>query len=285
MLVVPALPGLVWLWAFYRTDRYQPEPPRLVAVTFVLGALVTIPAIFGEFLAAQVYPFLAQVEHAMAGTHGPVSLTPLVIGCFVVIGPIEELAKFLVVRLWIYRRPEFDEPIDGIIYASAAALGFASLENALYVLDLRAHSVRWTLFIARAFLAVPGHVLFSSMWGYALGRAKFRRYPVFWMLVLAAVLHSTYDFFALLPVTRPLVLVLMAALFVLVILQIRALSADSPFHPRRLSALQRFATLVPAVAVSPARSAASLARARFCIACGQSAFGPDKFCGRCGVPL
>jgi len=286
MLVVPALPGLLWLWLFYRTDRYQPEPKRLVAITFGLGALATIPAVCAEMAAAQLYPFLRHVEHAMLAAQSGRSLTPLLIGCFLVIGPIEELAKFLAVRLYIYRRPEFDEPIDGIIYASAAALGFASLENAFYVLDFRAGGVRWGLFFARAVLAVPGHVLFSSMWGYALGRAKFRPYPVFGMLALAAFLHSLYDFFALLPVTRPLVLLLVALLFVLVARQIRALAKDSPFRPQApLSRVQRFATLLPAIAVAPGATAQNLARGRFCMACGLGVEGVDRFCGRCGVPL
>src|SRR5262249_48826984 len=190
--------------------------------------------------------------------------------------------KFLVVRLWIYRRPEFDEPIDGIVYASAAALGFASLENALYVLDFRGHGVRWALLLSRAFLAVPGHVLFSSMWGYALGRAGFRPYPVAAMVVAAALLHGSYDFLAVLPLTRPLVLVLVVALFVVVSVQIRALSADSPFRPR--SALRRI-TLVPAIALAPARSATSLSRAHFCVACGKVSESNARFCGRCGAPL
>jgi RsiW-degrading membrane proteinase PrsW (M82 family) len=282
MLVVPAIPGLAWLWAFYRTDRYQPEPPRLVALTFLLGALSTLPAVGAEVLAARAYPFLGHVEKAMLGTGTAIPLLPIAIGCFVVIGPIEELAKFLVVRLWIYRRPEFDEPIDGIVYASAAALGFASFENALYVLDFRHHDVRWALLFSRAFLAVPGHVLFSSMWGYALGRARFKPYPVALMVVAASVLHASYDFLALLPVTRPLVLILVVALFVIVGVQIRALSADSPFRPR--SPLSRI-TIIPAIALAPTRSATSLARAHVCVGCGLAADPNAKFCGGCGAPL
>ena len=281
MLVVPALPGLAWLWAFYRTDKYQPEPPRLVALTFVFGALSTLPAVGAEMLAAKAYPFLAHIEHAMLGGRALPQLAPIAFGCFVVIGPIEELAKFAVVRLWIYRRPEFDEPIDGIVYASAAALGFASLENALYVLDFHKHDVRWALLASRAFLAVPGHVLFSSMWGYALGRAKFKRYPVAAMVLLAAVLHASYDFLALLPPTRPLVLVLVVTLFVLVGVQIRALSADSPFKPSRL----RRIAIVPAIALAPARSATSLHNAHVCVGCGLLAEPGARFCGGCGAPL
>jgi RsiW-degrading membrane proteinase PrsW (M82 family) len=286
MLIVPALPGLLWLWAFYRTDRYQPEPKQLVAVTFALGALATLPALAGEMLAANIYPFLDDVERAMLASGDNRALVPLAIGCFVVIGPIEELTKFLAVRLYIYRRPEFDEPLDGIIYASAAALGFASLENALYVLDFRAHGVRWGLFFARALLAVPGHVLFSSMWGYALGRAKFGRFPVFAMLALASALHSLYDFLALLPITRPLVLALVVLLFVLVARQIRRLRADSPFRPRtKISLLERFSTMLPAIAVAPGATSRAIARGRFCLSCGLTVDGADRFCGRCGTPL
>jgi RsiW-degrading membrane proteinase PrsW (M82 family) len=283
MLAVPAVPGLLWLWAFYRTDRYQPEPKRLVLGTFLLGAIATLPAVGAEVLVARAYPFLRHVERAMLAAHGPRALTPLLIGCFLVIGPVEEIAKFLTVRLWVYRRREFDEPIDGIVYASAAALGFASLENALYVLDFHAHGVRWGLFVTRAFLAVPGHVLFSSMWGYALGRARFRRYPIFRMVALGAILHGSYDFLALLPGTRPLVLLLVAALVVLVVRQIRALSADSPFRPRPITSLERFTALVPAIALAPTHHATQLASARLCVACGlvsESAAGTA--CVRCG---
>jgi RsiW-degrading membrane proteinase PrsW (M82 family) len=285
MLVLPALPGLVWLWMFYRTDAYQPEPKHLVAATFGLGALATIPAALAELGCARVYPFLGAVEHAMLASHPAGSVTPLVIGCFVVIGPIEELVKFLAVRLYVYRRPEFDEPIDGIIYAAAAALGFASIENVLYVLDFRGHSVRWPLFFARALLAVPGHVLFSSLWGYSLGRRKFGPHPTAGMLSIAAFLHGLYDLLALVPMTRPLVLALVGGLFLLVARQIRALAADSPFRPDAASgsSVRRLATLVPAIAIAPTQTAPRLART--CLLCALPVAGSDRFCGRCGQPL
>src|SRR5262249_36148818 len=105
MLVVPAIPGLAWLWAFYRTDRYQPEPPRLVALTFLLGALSTLPAVGAEVLAARAYPFLGPVEKPMPSTGTALPLPPLAFGSFVVIGPLPELAQFLVLRLRAYRHP------------------------------------------------------------------------------------------------------------------------------------------------------------------------------------
>ena len=87
----------------------------------------------------------------------------MIIGCFLVIGPCEEIAKFLAVRLFVYRNHEFDEPLDGIIYAAAAALGFASLENVLYVIDwhtgVTSSGARSAM---RSLLALPGHVIFAD---------------------------------------------------------------------------------------------------------------------------
>ena len=120
---------------------------------------------------------------------------PMAIGCFLVIGPCEELAKFLAVRLFVYRNKEFNEPLDGIIYAAAAALGFASLENVLYVIDWHTGHVQWGALGIRSLLALPGHVIFATTWGYALGRQKFDpRYRVWPMVMLAALLHGLYDF-------------------------------------------------------------------------------------------
>ena len=119
----------------------------------------------------------------------------MAIGCFLVIGPCEELAKFLAVRLFVYRNKEFNEPLDGIIYAAAAALGFASLENVLYVIDWHTGHIQWGALGIRSLFALPGHVIFSTTWGYALGRRKFdAKYRVWPMVLLAALLHGLYDF-------------------------------------------------------------------------------------------
>ncbi|HUS63613.1 MAG TPA: PrsW family intramembrane metalloprotease [Kofleriaceae bacterium] len=232
-LVVPILPGLIWLAIFYRTDRYQPEPKRLVALTFALGIFSIVPAFIGERFAERIYPYLGQIEIAAHAPLGElVSPVPLFIGCFFVIGPCEEFAKFLAVRLFVYRHRAFDEPIDGIVYAAAAALGFASLENLFYVTNFQTGEIRWGLLGVRAFLALPGHVLFSATWGYALGRKKFDPAYRVWPMVLAAAgLHGLYDFLLMYPPSRP-VIILYGALMVPVLLrQIRVLRADSPFAP------------------------------------------------------
>ena len=120
-LIFPSLafaPGVFWLWFFARRDRYRPEPKRLIALTFVLGMVSTLPVL------GLHYVF---VDDAVFGSDVEVSGT-VVRGLFVA-AAIEELAKFGVVLLVAYRSLHFDEPSDGLVYGVAASLGFASLEN------------------------------------------------------------------------------------------------------------------------------------------------------------
>ena len=233
-LLVPMIPGLIWLYVFYKTDRYEPEPKKLVMMTFGLGILSIIPAFIGERLGEKIYPYLGSIEQAAAMPLGELtSPLPLFIGCFLVIGPCEELAKFLSVRLFIYRNREFDEPLDGIIYASAAALGFASLENVFYVVDF-AHGlhIRWGMLGVRSFLALPGHVIFAATWGYALGRKKFNPSYLVWPRLLAAAgLHGLYDFLLMYPPTRPAIILFMTLMVPVLMREIRTLRNESPFKP------------------------------------------------------
>lgn len=183
-LVILALalgPGIFWLWYFYHRDRFEPEPVPFIAKIFILGALITFPVAFVEGL------FSLLVE------------SPLIMA--VVIAPVvEEYGKFWVVRRFAYRNVEFDEPMDGIVYAASAALGLASLENVLYVFSayITSPSLALSTIAVRAIFSVPGHALFSSVWGYALGRAKFtaagRRPEIILRgLILAMILHSIFN--------------------------------------------------------------------------------------------
>jgi RsiW-degrading membrane proteinase PrsW (M82 family) len=177
-----------------------------------------------------VYPFLEHIEAAAVTGRG--SALPTLIGCFVVIGPCEEISKFLAVRLFVYRNREFNEPLDGIIYAAAAALGFASLENVLYVIDWHTLHLHWGMLGVRSLLALPGHVIFATTWGYALGRQKFDPTYRVWPMVLAAAgLHGLYDFLLMYNPTRPLIVLYMSLMVPVIVRQIRLLRAESPFAP------------------------------------------------------
>ena len=171
LLVLAIAPAIFIAWYLYRKDRYEPEPLHLLAGVFFLGALSVIPAALLEL------PFDSTIFTSAV-------IAPLV----------EECLKFSVVFFVMYRNPEFDEPMDGIVYAAAAGLGFATIENIFYVLDGGV-----AVGILRAVASVPGHVIFSCIWGFALGRAKFwpasqRGGIIFTGLAGAILLHGIFNF-------------------------------------------------------------------------------------------
>ena len=180
LLLLAIAPAAFWLWYFYRRDRYEPEPLSWVLLVYLLGIAVTIPVALVEGVMGEVLP-----EFLIVVLVAPV---------------VEETGKYLVVRKTVYESVEFDEPVDGIVYASAAGLGFATLENVMYVLSALGTSLALALGtgLVRAVLSVPGHVLFSAMWGYSLGKARFipeekRPWVIAMGLVLAMASHALFN--------------------------------------------------------------------------------------------
>lgn len=188
-------PGIFWLFFFYSRDTRDPEPPVWVILVFLLGAAVTVPVGLVEAL----------LLDNVGGFLGAVVVAPVA----------EELAKFWVVEKTVYRSHVFDEPIDGIVYAAAAGLGFATLENILYVLNALDLSVFHALEVAavRAVLSVPAHVLFSTMWGFSLGISQI--YPsgrgllVAGGLILAVSAHGLFNFLVLVGYGTPVLVLLL----------------------------------------------------------------------------
>jgi len=197
LLILGFAPALVWLWYFYVKDRYAPEPRAWILRIFVLGMLSTVP--------------LALIESLIG------ALVPSDLVLAVVVAPIvEEIGKFLIVYLFVFRRPVFDEPIDGIVYAVTAALGFAAFENFVYLFASYSETLTLPLelSIVRALLSVPGHALMSSMWGFALGQSLVTPHPLvrrllFPSLPLAIVLHATFNFLVSLEVVGAAVLIIL----------------------------------------------------------------------------
>jgi len=180
LLLLAIAPAAFWLWYFYRRDRYEPEPLSWVLLVYLLGIAVTIPVALVEGVMGEVLP-----EFLIVVLVAPV---------------VEETGKYLVVRKTVYESVEFDEPVDGIVYSSAAGLGFATLENVVYVFAALETSLALALGtgLVRAVLSVPGHVLFSAMWGYSLGKARFipeeKRPGVIAVgLVLAMASHALFN--------------------------------------------------------------------------------------------
>lgn len=210
-------PAAALLMFVYLRDRYEPEPKRLVLYVFLAGAFGILPAVIVESALMAIRPGAGVLYLA-----------------FVAAGLVEESAKWGAVRLTAYRSRQFNEPMDGIVYAAAASLGFATVENLLYV---GAGGVATGL--SRAFLAVPGHALFGVAMGHHMGLARFapdpgdRRRQLALSLVVPVLLHGLYDTLLLSshPLLPWLVLPLVAAQWFSALRQIRLAEEGSPFRP------------------------------------------------------
>lgn len=182
-VVLAIIPGLAWLTIFYQQDRDEPEPKHYVLGVFLVGAalakLVALPLVQGGF---DVESWIYRDRLGHLG------------GAILVVGLIQEFLKYAAVRYTVYNSREFNEPLDGIIYASAAGLGFATMLNADYIIanggvDMQV-GILWIVVTALA------HASFAAVLGYIMGQAKFREgsdaLPLMGGIVLAAVLNGVF---------------------------------------------------------------------------------------------
>jgi protease PrsW len=179
MLAIATAPVLAFLIFVYQKDRYDREPSGLLLKLFVFGCLVTIPTYYTE-------RFLSLF-----------STSPM-FQAFVVAGLTEELFKFLIVKKLSFKVYCYNERLDGIIYSVFTSLGFATIENILYLQGIGANYIYTGL--SRAIFAIPAHMLFAITMGYYLSLAKFGlnrnvfRKSIFKALVIPILLHGTYDY-------------------------------------------------------------------------------------------
>ncbi|MFC5448056.1 glutamic-type intramembrane protease PrsW [Paenibacillus aestuarii] len=180
VVLASVAPGLSLLAYFYLKDRYETEPIHLVIRMFVFGFLL-------------VYPTMV-LQRSFIEEIGDGNFTT----AFFLSGGIEEFLKWIVLYHLIYRHASFDEPYDGIVYAVAVSLGYATLENIIYAF-LNASS--FSALLIRALLPVSGHALFGVMMGYYMGKAKFtpeksQRY-LWYSLLLPILWHGLFDYILL----------------------------------------------------------------------------------------
>jgi RsiW-degrading membrane proteinase PrsW (M82 family) len=193
------LPSLIWLFYYLKKDLH-PEPKKMILKIFLYGSLITIPVFFIQiglsFLLHQLQVFISIANH-------PVIFQ--VIKWFFVIAFTEELCKYLVFRFSVLKNLAFDEPLDSMIYLVTAALGFAAVENILYLFSPIGDSSFQTIvqtaimitiirFIGATFL----HTLCSALLGYiiaiSLFETKKRVLLTILGIIIVVVLHGMYDF-------------------------------------------------------------------------------------------
>lgn len=182
LLALALAPGIAIGIYIYLKDKHEREPLSLLLISFMYGVLSTAITLFISL----PLDFIVSInENDMVQQFG---------NAFFKVALIEEFSKFIFIRFILYRNKNFNEPFDGIVYACMVGMGFATLENIIYVFQYGAP----TGFV-RMFTAVPAHACFAVLMGYFLGKAKFTHrkelYYSFIALLVATAFHGAYDYF------------------------------------------------------------------------------------------
>lgn len=183
-LLMSVVPAALWLYLFYRQDRLEPEPKRMVLNIYLLGILV---------MAALYPPVTEGVLNLSEWLHD--SWWSHLLGSIFVVGFIEQFMVWAIVRYVMFPSPEFDERVDGVIYAVAAGLGLATVVNFQYVLarggvDLDIGAVRVTV-------NALAQAAFAGVLGYFIGQVRFEKTPMYYMplgLTIAALINGLFSF-------------------------------------------------------------------------------------------
>lgn len=180
-LAVAIVPAIVLIVYIMIRDKYEREPIRKILLAFFVGMLsipldLLIISIFG--LDELPYLFDGEVFQQIATAFFSAAIP-------------EEISKFIILFLLVWRSKDFNERMDGIVYAVCVSMGFATVENIMYVFD--DPSCAW----GRALFAVPSHFLDAVLMGFFLSLAKFtvkHKFRNWTMTLLAPILaHGIYD--------------------------------------------------------------------------------------------
>ncbi len=217
LVIIAVIPPLAFMLYIHHLDRIEEEPHGLILKALALGAAAVIPAALVELLLGMIPLF------------GAGGIAGAALKSFIVIAPVEEAVKLAVVLLFIWKNPNFNEENDGIVYTGAAAIGFALLENIMYVFQSG-----FGTGVLRAVTSIPLHTFTGVLMGYFVGIAKFapssgERYRAIWKgFLIAYLVHAVYDTFALsATAVALLILPLVVALFVFGLIYLRKGAAIS----------------------------------------------------------
>ena len=177
ILILAVLPPLLIAYYVYQKDKYDKEPKSLIIKSFLFGCLGIIPAIFLELFAKGMF-------------------TNLFLYVFIGIALVEEGVKYFFLKKYLFNKPDFNEPMDGIVYAVMISLGFATVENIFYVFNHPGQEIQ--VAIMRMFTAIPLHAACGVILGYFVGLAKFsdnKNILLYKGLFLATLVHGLYNYF------------------------------------------------------------------------------------------
>jgi len=187
-IILAVVPSIVWLLFYLRKDKH-PEPNKMIIKIFFWGILATLAALGLEFVYQKGLKFVA-LENAVI---------LFIIGAAL----IEEYCKYFVVKKEVLKDPEFDEPIDAMLYMIIAALGFAAAENIFLINGLSMTTDATTkdilgIILGRFLGAVFLHALASGIIGYFIARSLLLKHErgafVTLGIFVATGLHGIYNY-------------------------------------------------------------------------------------------
>lgn len=194
------IPSLVWLWFWLKQDKHYPEPTGLIALSFFAGmAIVYFVLPLQKLVVASIVPImnvadlLAQKFSLIPASEQTIKIT---LWAF-----IEEFAKYTTVFLIAFKSRHFDEPIDAVVYLITAALGFAAMENALYILKDIANKETLEMLVnghMRFIGATIVHIVSSALVGIAIAFSfyapRFIKFiAVATGILIASLLHAYFN--------------------------------------------------------------------------------------------
>ncbi|MGJ9384851.1 PrsW family intramembrane metalloprotease [Salipaludibacillus neizhouensis] len=175
IITVAITPAIALLIFFYLKDEFEQEPVLMVIRCFIFGALLVFPVMFIQFVITEETTFNSSL-----------------LITFFQVAFVEEFIKWFIVLVAVFYHVHFNQRYDGIVYSTAVALGFASIENILFIL---ANGLDTAFY--RAIFPVTSHALFGVVMGYYFGKAKFhinkRNRYLFLALFIPIVLHGFYN--------------------------------------------------------------------------------------------
>lgn len=205
LLIISIAPSLAFLMWIYFKDKYEKEPIKFLAKLFFIGVLISIPAIAIEDLLLKVninneYLNLSYVA-------------------FIVAASTEEILKYIVLIAYALKSKYYTEKLDGIVYSIFITLGFATVENIIYIFYENYLSLL-EIGLSRAIIAIPGHIMFAIAMGYYLSMYKFnsknkneKKINLLKIIFIPIILHGVFDFILMIKTTWATILFLLYLIY------------------------------------------------------------------------
>lgn len=226
-------PTIFWLWFWLHEDRKKPEPARMIMKTFIVGGFFIVAAFLLEKLVAPSGNIVNQITTAYQNNLS-LSLFLIIVWPLIAWALIEEFVKYAAAYVAALKNKNFDEPIDAMIYMITAALGFAAVENFLFLLNvLYTDNFQLSSFLLTGNLRFLGatllHTVTSATMGAFLSFSFYQKKIIKIIsgllgLITATILHSLFNFFIIIneggQTFRVLIVLWMFAMFIIFLFEI-----------------------------------------------------------------